>query len=86
VVTVDRENIGIGTAPGYKGVVFVLAPHSEHLTLGFSRGSELPDPAGLLQGSGKVQRHVKLRRPEELDQPALRDLIAAAAAGATRSA
>jgi hypothetical protein len=45
-----------------------------------ARAYELPDPAGLLQGSGKVHRHVKLRRPEELDQPALRDLIAAAAA------
>jgi hypothetical protein len=80
VVTVDRENIGIGTGPGYKGLVFVLTPRADYLTLGFSRGTELPDPAGLLQGSGKVHRHVKLRRSDDLDQPALRELIAAAVA------
>jgi hypothetical protein len=78
VVTVDKENIGVGTGPGYQGLVFVLTPRKDYLTLGFSRGSELPDPAGLLQGSGKVHRHVKVRRPDDLDAPALRDLIAAA--------
>lgn len=31
-----------------------------HVNVGFFRGAELPDPAGLLEGSGKMLRHVKL--------------------------
>jgi hypothetical protein len=36
------------------------------------------DPAGLLEGSGKRMRHVKLKPGSELDSAALRDLIDAA--------
>lgn len=32
-----------------------------HVNVGFFRGAELPDPAGLLEGEGKFMRHVKLR-------------------------
>lgn len=32
-----------------------------HVNVGFFRGAELADPAGLLEGSGKRMRHVKLR-------------------------
>jgi hypothetical protein len=32
-----------------------------HVNVGFFRGAELPDPAHLLQGTGKLMRHVKLR-------------------------
>src|SRR5262245_11802183 len=37
---------------------------SNHVNLGFLRGSELPDPNGVLEGSGKQMRHIKIRRPE----------------------
>lgn len=32
-----------------------------HVNVGFFRGAELPDPAHLLQGTGKNMRHVKLK-------------------------
>src|SRR6188508_2818559 len=32
-----------------------------HVNVGFFQGAELPDPAGLLEGSGKFMRHVKLK-------------------------
>ena len=32
-----------------------------HVNVGFFRGAELPDPRGLLQGTGRFMRHVKLR-------------------------
>jgi hypothetical protein len=38
----------------------------------------LEDPAGLLEGTGKRMRHVKLRPRRELDFAALGDLIDAA--------
>ena len=50
-----------------------------HVTFGFLRGTSLPDPAGLLEGTGKNLRHVKLKTAGDLGKPALRKLIVAAA-------
>jgi hypothetical protein len=49
-----------------------------HVNVGFFYGASLEDPAGLLEGSGKRMRHVKLRPGLERDTPALRGLIDAA--------
>jgi hypothetical protein len=49
-----------------------------HVNVGFFYGALLEDPAGLLEGSGKRMRHVKLKPGHELDGAALRDLIDAA--------
>src|SRR5439155_7488752 len=51
---------------------------SAHASVGFFHGAALPDPAGLLEGAGKRMRHVKLRPRVEVDEEALRDLVAAA--------
>ena len=50
-----------------------------HVTLGFHYGTSLEDPHGLLQGTGKNLRHVKLRTPEDLSRAGIRELIATAA-------
>ncbi len=55
-----------------------------HVNVGFFKGAELPDPAGLLQGSGKAMRHVKLRPGEAIDATALKALIEAAHADMQR--
>jgi len=49
-----------------------------HVNVGFFYGAVLEDPAGLLQGSGKRMRHVKLKPGPEPNTAALRDLIDAA--------
>lgn len=49
-----------------------------HVNVGFFKGAELPDPDGLLVGSGKFMRHVKLRPDEQVDEHALKRLIEAA--------
>lgn len=48
-----------------------------HVNVGFFNGAVLEDPAGLLQGSGKFMRHVKLRPGAEPDPAALTALIQA---------
>lgn len=48
-----------------------------HAAVGFFRGADLPDPAGLLEGTGKAMRHAKLRPGKRVDEQALADLIAA---------
>ncbi len=50
-----------------------------HITCGFHFGTSLTDPKGLLEGTGKNLRHVKLRTVEDLEQNGLKDLILAAA-------
>ena len=46
-----------------------------HVNVGFFRGSTLPDPVGLLEGTGKLGRHVKLRPGTPVDAPALEAVI-----------
>jgi hypothetical protein len=51
---------------------------SAHANIGFFQGAALKDPAGLLQGSGKRMRHVKLRWGDPVNSKALNALIASA--------
>lgn len=46
-----------------------------HVNVGFFRGAEIADPQGLLEGTGKFMRHVKLGPGREVDEAALRKLI-----------
>jgi hypothetical protein len=57
---------------------------SAHVNVGFFKGAELADPAGLLLGTGKAMRHVKLAPGEPADEAALLALIAAAYADMRR--
>ncbi len=56
-----------------------------HVNVGFFRGSELPDGSGLLEGSGKFMRHVKLRPESQVDTAALSKLIDTAYADMKRA-
>ncbi len=49
-----------------------------HVNVGFFRGAELADPVGLLEGTGKYMRHVKLRPDVDIDATALTGLIESA--------
>lgn len=46
-----------------------------HVNVGFFRGAEIADPDGLLEGTGKFMRHVKLRPEHDVDAGALMELI-----------
>jgi hypothetical protein len=60
----------LGNAPfGYVNVF------TAHVNVGFFHGAALPDPAGLLQGTGKFMRHVKLRIGTAINAAALTSLI-----------
>ncbi|MBS0633336.1 MAG: DUF1801 domain-containing protein [Verrucomicrobia bacterium] len=49
-----------------------------HVNVGFFHGAALPDPARLLEGTGKLMRHVKLVPGLEPNAKALAKLIEAA--------
>ncbi len=48
---------------------------TSHVNVGFFHGAALPDPARLLQGTGRFMRHVKLRPGTPVDAVALNKLI-----------
>src|ERR1700728_4287084 len=48
---------------------------TSHVNVGFFQGAALPDPAHLLQGEGKLMRHVTMRPGTATDDAALSTLI-----------
>lgn len=74
--------------PGtYKGAILAIAPQKSYVNIIFSKGVELQqvDSKGLLEGTGKLARHIKIRRPEQVEDPAVRVLIKEAVARTPRS-
>jgi hypothetical protein len=51
---------------------------TSHVNVGFFHGSALPDPARILQGTGKSMRHVKLKPGAATHAASLSQLIQAA--------
>ena len=78
MVDTKSKIIGFGFGSGYKDMICSLMLAKTWVTLGIGWGAELPDPQKLLQGSGKVHRHVKLKAESDLNNPALRALLKAA--------
>ena len=57
------------------GDVCYVSAHTEHVNLGFFRGADLGDAPGLLEGTGKSLRHVKLRPPDPMPEDGIRTLL-----------
>ena len=53
--------IGYAYGPKYADMVCMLMPTKTGVNLGIPYAMELPDPAKLLDGTGKLHRHVKLK-------------------------
>ena len=87
VVWPKQGSVGWGTGPKKFTEQFAyLMPFKKHVTLGFYRGGELSDPAGLLPATGGTQvsgslsmRSLKITSREEVARPELRALIERAA-------
>jgi hypothetical protein len=58
-----------------KDNICLLVIYRDHVNLTFPRGVDLNDPNGLLEGSGKAMRHVKLRMLGDLDRPGVQQLV-----------
>ena len=62
--------------------ILSLAAASNGVGLSFYRGSTLPDPQGILQGSGKQNRFIRLESAKTIARHAVEAVIAAAVAQA----
>ncbi|MFO7698600.1 MAG: GrpB family protein [Anaerolineae bacterium] len=60
--------VAYGYGPGYGDTICTLIPSKGGVKLGIARGASLPDPDGLLSGTGKVHRVVAFARPSDLGE------------------
>jgi hypothetical protein len=86
VVAVDPDSVevvrlgdraatyGVGPKKMSQGYAYIM-PHKNWVNLGFYQGAFLPDPTGIMEGTGKKLRHVKVRSVEDAERPALRTLL-----------
>ena len=72
--------IGFGATDKVGDIILSLALYPRYVTLFFLRGVELPDPNGLLEGSGAQVRSVRLQPISRLEEPKVVALIDAAVA------
>src|SRR5579864_3836888 len=52
-----------------------IAVYARWVNLGFNQGSELKDPDGMLEGSGRRIRHIKISAPADVQQPIVRAFV-----------
>ena len=69
--------IAYGYCSGYKGVVATLILSKAGVKIGIPYGVTLPDPTGLLEGAGKIHRHVVIASRADLARRALSTLLRA---------
>jgi hypothetical protein len=77
----DKSNsLVIGFCPTEKasGVINSIGVYRKWINLYFFEGDTLPDPTGLLQGSGTMVRSIRITDARDLDRSAIRALIAEA--------
>jgi hypothetical protein len=79
VVRFDRGNglLAVGTGGGMRDLLFALIPHAGWLNLQLADGADLPNPDGLIEGTGKRIRHIKIRSADAAVSPAIRNAVKA---------
>lgn len=77
----------VSLVPKYGGTLYTLRPdekegqfcgvfpYKAHVQLAFSEGTMLQDPAGALEGTGKLRRHVNFSGLEDIDDDVIAALI-----------
>ena len=77
----DKQNslvIGFCSAERGSNVINSIAVYSRWINLYFFEGDTLPDPEGLLQGTGSMVRSIRITDAADLDRPAVQALMAEA--------
>ncbi len=71
--------IAYGTDRSYRGLICGVTIHKKHINLMFAQGTKLFDPEGLLSGTGKKARHVRIESENELNLVGVHSLLEQAA-------
>ena len=75
-----KRGMVVGFCPDERAsnVINSIGVYSKWINLYFFEGDSLPDPDGLLQGSGHTVRHIRIDSAADLDRPAVKALMAEA--------
>src|SRR5262245_59855778 len=76
--------IRFGQTERNSDAIFSIALFPRWVNPFFLQGANLPNPQGILKGSGKQARHIVLKDATTLDEPAVQSLIAEALRRAAR--
>jgi hypothetical protein len=76
--------IGYAASARPSDAVLSIAASAKGVNLCFLRGASLADPSRLLLGAGKQTRFLRVASAKDLDRPAVRALLTAAAAASDR--
>jgi hypothetical protein len=68
-----------GFSERMKDQVVYIGVYTKHINLGFYWGAQMDDPEGVLEGSGKQLRHIKIRSQADLGTPIIGDYLRRAA-------
>ncbi|HEX5823259.1 MAG TPA: DUF1801 domain-containing protein [Candidatus Limnocylindrales bacterium] len=79
VEQVDFGNklIAFGRSMKMRGLLFAIIAHKEHVNLQLADGADLPNADGLIEGTGKRIRHVKIRSVGDASAPPVLAIIRA---------
>jgi hypothetical protein len=77
VVQYDPGNglLAFGRSKKMRDRLFALIPHAGWVNLQLADGALLPNPDGLIEGTGKRIRHIKVRTAEAAGTRGVRDAI-----------
>jgi hypothetical protein len=76
--------LGYGPSEKPSEAIFSLAAQAKGLSLCFLQGAGLPDPKGLLRGSGNLVRNIRLETAATLERPDVQALMRTALAQAKK--
>ena len=75
LVDASDKMIGYGLSPKWADIMCVIAPYTSHVILMFGKGRELRDPEGMLKGTEKHVRYIKIMEASDIEAPDLRTLL-----------
>jgi len=77
----DKANaLVVGFCPGDRAsnVITSMAVYTNWINVYFFEGDSLPDPDGILQGSGTMVRYIRVTSAADLDRPTMKAVMAEA--------
>jgi hypothetical protein len=67
--------IGYSYGQKYAEMICTLIPSKKGFKLGFYKGNELPDPEGLLEGTGKISRYIQFTENKQVNPSSIKKLL-----------
>jgi hypothetical protein len=75
VIDIPAKMVAYSYGQKYSELICIIIPSKKGVKLGFNRGKDLPDPNGLLEGTGKISRYIVIKEEEQIKSKVLKKLL-----------